>query len=100
MHTKILATVALLALAVSSQALAQQTPGQDDQPDAEPVHQTTSASWTTSGTPPEQAGDLYQSRTRSNDNTSDGTTPGDTLPGALNPGPEALDSGKQPDPKE
>ncbi|HEX4506817.1 MAG TPA: hypothetical protein VH722_13890 [Alphaproteobacteria bacterium] len=102
MRTKTLAVAALLALAVSPQALAQQTQGQDDQSGA-PTRQTTSATWSGSGSAPEQAGDLYQAKTGNDGSFGGGSTTdpqGATLPGALNPGTDSLGNAGQPQPKE
>ena len=103
MRTKILAAAGLLVLTVSPQVLAQQTPGQDSQSDTAPVRQTTSTSWSTSGSTPDQPGDLYQAKTRNNGGFGDGAasdTQGATLPGALNPGTDSLGNTGQPEPKE
>jgi len=100
MCTKLLTITAFLLSAATSQVQAQQTSGQDDQSNAATGQQTTSTTWTTSGSPPEQAGDLYQVRTRGIGDFGSATTRDDPLPGALNPGAEPLGGDKQPDPKE
>jgi len=100
MHTKLALATALLAFAMTSGVMAQQTPGQDAQSNADQSHQTTS-NWSSGGaTRPEQAGDLYQPRTRGNDAFGTGAPQDSILPGALNPGAQSLDNGRQPEPKE
>jgi hypothetical protein len=89
---------ALLMLAMTSGALAQQTQGQDDQ--STEARQTTSASLSSFGTQPEQAGDLYQARIRNTDNFGGGAPQTSILPGALNPGTDSLDDGRQPNPRD
>jgi len=91
---------ALITLAATSQVLAQQTSAQVDQSNATTERQTTSATWTTSSSPPEQAGDLYQARTRGNGDYGSAATRDDPLPGALNPGMEPLGGARPSDPKE
>jgi len=91
---------ALITLAATSQVLAQQTSAQVDQSNATTERQTTSATWTTSSSPPEQAGDLYQARTRANGDYGSAATRDDPLPGALNPGLEPSGGARPSDPKE
>ena len=103
MRMKFLTITALLAFASGSQAFAQQTTGQDNQSDTTPARQTTSATWSTPVTAPEQAGDLYQTETRSNGNFGNASTPdaqGGTPPGAFDPPAEPLGTGERPEPKE
>jgi Ni/Co efflux regulator RcnB len=100
MRTKLLAIVALLAFTATPAVLAQQVSVQGDRSDSATERQTTSATWTTSSSPPEQAGDLYRARTRGNDEVGNITTQDDPLSGALNPGTEPLGGNKQADPKE
>jgi len=97
--------ITLLAIACvfafASAARAQQTSqGQDDQ--SGQTRQTTSTDWSSTGAkPPEQAGDLYQGKTRNSGAFGGAAAPdGTILPGALNPGTDSLDNGKQPEPKE
>lgn len=100
MRIKLSLAAALLALAMTSGAMAQQTQGQDDQSDGTQARQTASASWSHSGTQPDQAGDLYQARTRGNDDFGGPVPQANILPGALNPGKESLDNGRQPEPRD
>lgn len=101
MRTKLALVTVLLAFALASGVLAQQTYGQDGQSNADQSRQTTSASWSSAGaTQPEQAGDLYQARSRGNGAFGTGTPQDSILPGALNPGTQSLDNGRQPEVKE
>lgn len=97
MPTKLLTAIVLLAFAATSAAMAQQTSGQDDQPTQ--ARQTTSTAWSSANAQPEQTGDFYQAPTRNNDNFGS-TAQSSVLPGALNPGTESLNDGKQPDLKD
>lgn len=102
MRAKLLTIATLCSFATLSAASAQQTFGQDGQPNADQSRRTTSADGSSSGTRPEQAGDLYQARTRGND-TFGCTTPQDsssTLPGALTSGTESFGNGRQSDRRE
>ena len=100
MRTKLFTIASLIALAAQSQAMAQQASAQNDQANSATERQTTSATWTTSSAPPEQAGDLYQIRTSRNGDFGSATTRADPLPGALDAGMEPLAGNKQADPKE
>lgn len=102
MRTKLFTAAALLVLAAASRALAQQTSDQDNRSDGAQTHQTTSASSPSSSTAPEQAGDLYQSKNKSNGDfgASSPNAEGSTLPGALNPGMDPLGNAGPPEPKE
>ena len=100
MRTIAFTVAALIALAATSQTMAQQASAKDDRSNAATERQTTSATWTTSSSPPEQAGDLYQARARGNDDFGNDTARDDPLPGALNGGMEPLGGARQADPKE
>src|SRR5690242_5734035 len=99
MRNKIFAAAALLALATTSGALAQQSQPEDSQAETAPAHQAASADWPSLGAQPEQAGDLYQAQTRNNGSFA-GATQDSTLPGSLNSGTELLGADRQSDLKE
>ena len=102
MRITLLAVAGVLALAATSGAKAQQTSaGQDDT--IGQTRQTTNADWSasTTTTPLEQAGDLYQGKGRTSGNFGASTTKDSSmLPGALNPGTDSLGNGRQPDPRD
>ena len=101
MHLKVMSTVLLSGLVAASVAQAQQTFGQADQTGQDPSQQPAGASWSASDAQPRQAGDLYQVRQVRSRSDSSNIAPQDgTLPGALNPGPEPLESGRQTDSQE
>jgi hypothetical protein len=102
MRTKLFTAASLFVFAATSGAFAQQTSEQDNRSDAAQADQTAAAGRASSGAAPEQAGDLYQQKSRS---TGDFGAPspneeGSSLPGALTVGTDPLGNAGAPEPKE